>query len=107
MPRQSLFCLPWAIRAAASIDLKADEEGLKAFCAAHDWPIRFYTAEELKAVLGMFSASAFVEQTTGVDNVCERAAVKDSGGELIEKKHAAEGVTFAAAAGPFAPDWSF
>lgn len=99
--------LPQAIRAAASIDLKAAEEGLKAFCAAHAWPLRFYTAEELKAVPGVFSASAFVEQTTGVDNVCERAAVLDSGGELIEKKHAAEGVTFAAAAGPFAPDWSW
>lgn len=99
--------LPQSIAAAASIDLKADEEGLRAFCAAHDWPIRFYTAEELKAVSGVFSASAFVEQTTSVDNVCERAAVKDSGGELIEKKAAAEGVTFAAAAGPFAPDWSF
>lgn len=98
--------LPQSIAAAASIDLKADEEGLLAFCATHDWPMHVYTAEELKAVPGDFSASAFVAQTTGVDNVCERAAVKDSGGELIEKKHAAEGVTFAAAAGPFAPDWS-
>ena len=98
--------LPQSIAAAASIDLKADEEGLLAFCAAHDWPMHVYTAEELKAVPGDFSASAFVAQTTGVDNVCERAAVRDSGGELIEKKAAAEGVTFAAAEGPFAPDWS-
>ena len=98
--------LPQSIAAAASIDLKSDEEGLLAFCAAHDWPMHVYTAEELKAVPGDFSASAFVAQTTGVDNVCERAAVRDSGGELIEKKHAAEGVTFAAAEGSFAPDWS-
>ena len=99
--------LPQSIEAAASIDRKADEAGLRAFCAAHGWPIHFYTAEELKAVPGDFSASPFVEQTTGVDNVCERAAVKDSGGELIEKKAAAKGVTFAAAEGPFASDWSW
>ena len=56
---------------------------------------------------GSFSASAFVESRVGVDNVCERAAVLCSGGELSENKFAAEGVTFAAAEGPFAPDWSW
>lgn len=99
--------LPQAVAGAASIDRKADEEGLLAFCAAHGWPLRFYTAEELQQVPGVFSASAFVEKTTGVDNVCERAAVLGSEGRMIEKKYAAEGVTFAAAEGPFAPDWSF
>ena len=98
--------LPQAVAAAASLDLKQDEAGLLAFCAAHDWPLRFYSAEELKAVPGTFSASPFVEQTTGVDNVCERAAVR-AGGQLMETKYAAEGVTFAAAEGPFAPDWSW
>ena len=98
--------LSQSVAAAASIDLKADEEGLLAFCAAHGWPLRFCTAEELKAVPGTFSASPFVEQTTGVDNVCERAAAC-GGGKLIEKKYAAEGVTFAAAEGPFTPDWSW
>ena len=97
--------LPQAVKAAASIDLKRDEEGLRAFCAAHAWPLRFYTAEELGALPGTFTASAFVEKTTGVDNVCERAAVC-AGGRLTERKYAAEGVTFAAAEGPFAPDWS-
>lgn len=107
----SRFCdarglLPQAIKAAASIDLKADEAGLLAFCAAHDWALLFYSAAELKAVPGAFSASDFVEQITGVDNVCERAAVC-AGGKLMETKYAAEGVTFAAAEGPFAPDWSW
>ena len=107
----SRFCderglLPQAVAAAASIDLKADEEGLLAFCAAHGWSLHFYSAEELKALPGSFSASPFVEQTTGVDNVCERAAVC-AGGRLMEAKYAAEGVTFAAAEGPFAPDWSW
>ena len=98
--------LPQAVAAAVSLDLKQDETGLLAFCKAHDWPLCFYSADKLKAVPGTFSASPFVERTTGVDNVCERAAACE-GGKLIEKKHAAEGVTFAAAEGPFTPDWSW
>lgn len=98
--------LPQAVAAAVSLDLKQDETGLLAFCRAHDWPLRFYSADKLKAVPGTFSASPFVERTTGVDNVCERAAACE-GGKLIEKKYAAEGVTFAAAEGPFTPDWSW
>ncbi len=98
--------LPQAVAAAVSLDLKQDETGLLAFCRAHDWPLRFYSADKLKAVPGTFSASPFVERTTGVDNVCERAAACE-GGKLIEKKYAAEGVTFAAAEGLFTPDWSW
>ncbi len=98
--------LPQAVAAAVSLDLKQDETGLLAFCRAHDWPMCFYSADKLKAVPGTFSASPFVERTTGVDNVCERAAACE-GGKLIEKKYAAEGVTFAAAEGPFTPDWSW
>ena len=98
--------LPESVAAAASIDRKADEEGLRAFCAAHGWPLRFFTADALSRTPGHFSASAFVERTVGVDNVCERAAVCACGGRLVEAKYAAEGVTFAAAEGAFAPDWS-
>ena len=44
---------------------------------------------------------------TGVDNVCERAAVKCAQGELIVKKHAGDGVTFALAKRPLRLDWGF
>ncbi len=97
--------LPEAIRAAASIELKRDEEGLAAFCAAHGWPLRFYTADELAALKGEFTASAFVEETAGVDNVCERAAVRCAQGELLVKKQAGDGVTFALACGTPRLDW--
>ena len=66
---------PACIVAAASIDLKADEAGLLAFCRAHGWPITFYSAEQLRALSGPFTPSPFVQSVTGVDNVCERAAV--------------------------------
>lgn len=98
---------PEAIIAAASVDRKQDEAGLLAFCKSHAWPIGFYSAEELRAAEGAFSASAFVEQTVGVDNVCERSAVLASGGELVEKKYAADGVTFALAMTPPRLDWSW
>ena len=93
------------IMQAASIDLKQDEPGLAAFCHAHGWPMDFYTADELRTAPGNFTASNFVQSVTGVDNVCERAAVLASGGELLLPKWAHDGVTFAVACAPFAPDW--
>ena len=85
-----------AIAEAASIDVKSDEPGLIACCKAHGWPIRFYSADELNAVPGAFTPSAFVRSTVGVDNVCERAAAA-SGGRLIVPKTAMDGVTVAVA----------
>lgn len=99
-------CAPQSICACASIDLKKDEPGLLEFCQNHDFNIHFYTAEELKKTSGEFTSSSFVQQITGVDNVCARAAVLASGGELVIEKHIYSGVTFAVAAKPFTPDWS-
>ena len=89
----------------ASIDLKANEQGLKEFCEFHGWAFDTFSAEELSLAEGDFDSSEFVKKTTGVDNVCERAAVTSSGGTLVIKKYAHEGVAFAAAAEPYHPDW--
>lgn len=94
-----------AIDAVASIDLKQDEAGLADFCAAHGWALSFYTAEELAAVAGEFTASDFVARTAGVDNVCERAATKAANGPLRVKKYACGGVTFALAQTELHLDW--
>ena len=99
--------LPEAICSAASIDLKSGEKGLLRFCQERKWPIRFYTAEELNCAEGSFSSSVFVQTVTGVDNVCERAAVVESGGKLIETKYAQDGVTFALAEEKESFDWSW
>ena len=85
-----------AVKCAASIDLKQDEEGLLSFCKEQNIPIRFYTAEELEAVPGEFTPSPFVQKVTGVDNVCERAALLGAD-HLIVKKTACHGVTVAVA----------
>mgnify|MGYP001032590711 CR=1 FL=1 len=88
-----------------TIDLKRNEPGLLDFCRAHGLELETFSAAQLGAVTGEFSASEFVEQVTGVDNVCERAAVLGSNGTLCLKKRAMCGVTMAVAAVPFAPDW--
>ncbi|MBR0134829.1 MAG: cobalt-precorrin 5A hydrolase [Clostridia bacterium] len=87
---------PKAVKSAASIDLKKDEEGLNEYCRENGLSISFYSAEELNAVRGDFTPSGFVKSVTGVDNVCERAALLGAD-ELIIKKTAANGVTVAAA----------
>lgn len=87
---------PAAVKAVGSIDLKQDEPGLLAYCRERGWPIEFYTASQLEAVEGKFTPSDFVRRTTGVDNVCERAAAL-GGGELMIRKTAGHGVTVAAA----------
>lgn len=96
-----------SIRAVATIDLKAEEEGLLTFCNNHNWPMLTYRAEELALAKGDYTHSDFVQRITGVDNVCERAAVLGSGGFLIRRKLAAGGVTLAAASRPYQLNWSF
>lgn len=108
--RFAAFCaennvLPEAVADAATIDLKREEAGLAAFCAAHGWALRFYTAAELAAAEGTFTPSDFVARTAGVDNVCERAAVKAAGGPLLAGKYAGGGVTFALARKDVRLDW--
>lgn len=92
-----------ALCAVASIDLKKEEVGLQEFCEIRNVPFETYAAEELQAVPGIYSASEFVSGVTGVDNVCERSAVKYASehgandGELLLRKQAQDGVTVALA----------
>jgi cobalt-precorrin 5A hydrolase len=113
---------PKALYALASIDLKAEEEGIKELSRKYKVPFLTYSAEELREVPGEFACSEFVNSVTGVDNVCERAAVRaasrsalprgtecgpavefDCGsmtyhnGEIICRKRAKDGVTVALA----------
>ena len=88
---------PAALAGVATIDLKAEEPGLLAFCRSRDLPLTVYTAGELRDVPGSFTPSDFVRSVTGVDNVCERSAVLLAGGPLVLPKFARDGVTVAAA----------
>ena len=85
--------------AIASIDVKKNEAGLIELASKNRLDFVTYTAEELMQAEGEFTASEFVKNTVGVDNVCERAAVLCAGknGKLIQKKAAGNGVTLAVA----------
>ena len=64
------------VEALASIDLKKEEPALLALSGRYRIPFVTYPAEELREIREVTQRSEFVEQTTGVDNVCERAAQK-------------------------------
>lgn len=86
-----------AIDRVATIDIKQEEKGLITLCERHALPFEVYSAETLSSLKGDFTPSKFVSSITGVDNVCERAAVKASGGKIILKKEAKDGMTIAIA----------
>ena len=91
--------LPAQILALCSIDLKSKEQGLLAWSRKENIPFITYSAEELQKVEGEFQKSAFVKDKVGVDNVCERAALKaaEPNGKLVYEKHAEDGMTIAIA----------
>lgn len=86
-----------AVEQVASIDLKRQEEGIVAYCRKAQMPFVTFTAAQLGQVAGEFEESGFVQQVTGVSNVCERSAVAASGGELLCHKKIYNGVTTALA----------
>lgn len=86
-----------SLHSVASIDLKKEETGLIAFCNKYHLPFTTYSADELLQVKGAISTSSFVKSITGVDSVCERAALAHAHSkELLIKKTAHAGVTVAA-----------
>ena len=87
------------VAAFVSIDREKDEEGILWMSSHYGIPFVTCSAEELQQVEGNFHASEFVKSQVGVDNVCERAALRFSGpdGILITGKQAEDGITVAIA----------
>lgn len=85
-----------AVATIASIDVKRDEPAIIRLARELGCDLRFHSADELAAVPGGFSSSAFVRDVVGVDSVCERAACAD-GATLVTGKRAGDGVTVAVA----------
>ena len=84
------------VKSIASIDLKKNEPALLHLCEKYRIPFETYTAEELRSVSDVTTASEFVKKITGVDNVCERAArLSCSAGSMIQGKRIREGMTAA------------
>ena len=98
---------PFRIAAVATLDLKAEEPAILSLCRRLSCPLRTFSSAELSALPGHFTSSDFVREVTGVDNVCERAAVLAGGGELIVSKRAGGGVTLAVAGRPQPLCWDW
>ena len=90
-------CHVLSLKSIASIDKKADENGILEFAGKYGLPFNTYSAEELNSLEGEFTKSDFVKSVVSVDNVCERSAIAESKGELIRRKDAGNGVTVALA----------
>ena len=82
-----------------TIDIKKDEEGLRRLSQAWRMPLITFEAGLLEKAEGDFSHSDMVLEKTGVDNVCERAAVLAAGrgSRLVIRKTAEKGMTIAVA----------
>lgn len=78
--------------------------GAAGLCRGTGAPLTVYSAGRLARVEGSVSPSSFVAQVTGVDNVCERAALAE-GGVLLKSKTALDGVTLALAGTEPNLDW--
>lgn len=88
-----------AVAQIASIALKERETGLIRLAARLGVPFQVYPQETLNGLDGAFTPSEFVKSVTGVDNVCERAAIAGAGpdGTMLVPKQAGSGITIAVA----------
>jgi cobalt-precorrin 5A hydrolase len=91
---------PLRVCRLGTIDIKRDEEGLNALAHSLGVELSCFSAEALNsaalnAASDGFTASDFVREITGTDNVCERAACLGLAGRLIVRKTARDGVTVA------------
>ena len=87
-----------SLRCLASIDVKADEDGLIALADDLDLPLEFYKRQELSQVKNIENPSTVVEQHVGVKSVCEAAAILAArNGTLIVPKKTTRNVTVAIA----------
>lgn len=71
--------------AAATIDVKKNEQGILDFCGKYKIPMNVFSAAELNDTEGEFKNSDFVKKTVGVGNVCERAAAAARASIMVHK----------------------
>ena len=84
-----------AAEALVSIDLKAEEQGLKELAEKLQVPFLTFDSRVLMAEEGAFTTSEFVREVTGADNVCERAVMVYGAKRLLVPKTAENGMTVA------------
>lgn len=86
---------PHSIARIGSIELKKDEEAIKALAKQLEVPFEVLSKEAISEVEGLFEGSSFVKQNIGVTCVAEPAAYLLGAREVILPKEKYEGITFA------------
>jgi cobalt-precorrin 5A hydrolase len=92
------FLSPHSIACLATIDVKADEEGLNLFAKNRGIPVEHYSAEALNSVSAPAEPSPHALAAVGAKGVCEPAALLSAGSDtLLIKKKICGNVTVAVA----------
>ena len=87
-----------SLKGMASIDVKADENGLIMTAENLELPLTFFSKQELNQVKDIKNPSQVVEKHVGVKSVCEAAAILAArDGRLIVPKKSTKNVTVAIA----------
>ncbi len=87
-----------SLKCMASIDVKADENGLIMAAENLKLPLTFFSKQELNQVKNIKNPSKIVEKHVGVKSVCEAAAILATrDGTLIVAKQSTQNVTVAIA----------
>ena len=84
-----------SVAAVTSIDLKKDEEGIIELSGELGAGFYTYSNEVLMQQKGEFTASDFVRDAVGTDNVCERSLMAYGCQRIVMKKRAKNGMTLA------------
>lgn len=74
-----------AIAGIATIDRKANEWGLVAFCQEHQLPLKTFSPEVLR-LINVSTGSKVVDKLVKTPSVCEAAAIKAANGVLLVSK---------------------
>jgi cobalt-precorrin 5A hydrolase len=92
------------IREIVTVDIKAEEPGLVAFCRRHGIPLRIITKRQIEARPWVSKPSEWVRQSVGLDGVCEPCAlIASTRGRLVVPKTTLDGVAVAIVA----DEWEF
>ena len=84
------------VREVATVDLKADEPGLNAFCDRHALPLRIIAHADVQARPFVTRPSEWVQRSVGLSGVSEPCAlIASPRGELLFPRLALGGVTVA------------
>jgi cobalt-precorrin 5A hydrolase len=95
---RNAFLSPHSIACLATIDAKADEEGLNLFAESRGIPVEYHSAEALNAVGAPSDPSPHAMAAVGAKGVCEPAALLSAGSDaLLIKKKVCGNVTVAVA----------